>query len=87
MTSGVSTEMVTPVSEIVLLWTGDDCSFGYASQELVVELCSQTTKDITPSYDYCAELLYPGEAAVPYSSSVIIRDGVKLWYHRNRPRH
>lgn len=80
--------MMVKTDELVFLFRGDDESFGYAHAELVVEMCSQANRDVIPTVEWCSQLIYPEEGfQIPFSALEVVRSGVKLWYHRNRPRH
>lgn len=77
-----------PVTELVTLFTGDTLSLGFASEELVCEICARSaaTTPVTP--EWVKELVYPGVAKENLDAGVyeIFVDGVRLWTKRHKPR-
>lgn len=76
------------VDEIAALFKGDSETTGYAHEELVIELCSRTSKNTLPTVEWVWGILYPGvkREQVPIDVQNIIVSGVKLWYRRGSPR-
>lgn len=81
--------MMVGVDDLVDLFKGDHDSLGYAHAELIIELCSRTSKDSLPTVDWVWGVVFPGKGRSEVDTDVqkIIVEGVKLWYRRGCPRH
>lgn len=76
------------VEEIADLFRGDSDSMGYAHEELIIELCSRSSRSSKPTVEWVWEIIYPGKTRDEVHLEVqgIIVSGVKLWYRRGCPR-
>jgi len=76
------------VDELIDLFRGDKDTHGYAHPEIVIEICSRSGEDITPTVDWVWGIIYPDKKKedIPLEIQDIIVSGVKLWYRRGSRR-
>lgn len=72
-------------AELILLFRGDDCSMGYAHEEIVCSLCARFQGDTHRlDADVIRNIIYPSVSweDVGADVKIIIERGIDLWKKR-----